>query len=555
MMRRLTFFSATTLAMSLAGCISTPTTRVTQDPKIIETAIRTIQQAPSPPQCTAIRGPHLLEERQIINSPELNRELRRILDDVRTGWTATREMPPIDIYIVANDRYNGFTNIHNQIFINLGVLAGAETRDEIAFMVAHEMAHASLGHIGERRQRQLETRRTFSQINDGISLGVVLANTHQINAGQNAAPRFRSDLGPGDMNTVAASAAGMRILSSLYAEVGDALYSREQETYADLFAYDRLMDTKQSVNGTGGFYDRLHKAEDIKNKEIAVLKGAVSQSVALATALALRDAKPPDKSITSLSLTAASVFGPKLENMIGDILSPWAERYDPIVKRRETAGKYEDSLWKNAEVPPSKPSPFTEKSSIRKAVKDYMEAISAYNDAENAIMNQNPEAAAKAANNEKLQRLLPVLGLMTKARLSEADGKLEQALHHAEAAKRHQEATPGTFTMVATLLTRLDQPRRALSVLDEAEKRFCTREPFLVTRAGAMAKNKDKAGTLRALSECDATGDAAIGRACYLAARPEDKDGKEIESNPLVKLTGSNNNFLKDILGKASLPF
>jgi len=110
-------------------------------------------------------------------------------------------------YVIKDDSLNAFASPAGHIFINSGLIQAMESEEELAGVISHEIAHASLRHISKKIERSKKTSMaTMAGMAAGILLGIG---------------------GAGD-------AAGAVIMGSAAAGQTSALaYSRDDEAEAD----------------------------------------------------------------------------------------------------------------------------------------------------------------------------------------------------------------------------------------------------------------------------------------------------------------------------------
>ena len=110
-------------------------------------------------------------------------------------------------YVIKDDSLNAFAGPAGQIFVNTGLLRAMESEDELAGVISHEIAHASLRHISKRID---QSKKTNMATLAGMAAGVLLGLHGN------------------------ADAAGAVIMGSAAAGQASMLaYSREDETEAD----------------------------------------------------------------------------------------------------------------------------------------------------------------------------------------------------------------------------------------------------------------------------------------------------------------------------------
>ena len=126
-------------------------------------------------------------------------------------------------YVVKDDVYNAFATPAGNIFINSGLLMAMENEEELAGIIAHEIAHVVCRHISQKIER---SKKIGIATLAGIAAGIFL--------------------GAGG----AATAANAVTFGSIAAGQSIALvYSREDETQADQIGLDSLALAGYSSKG------------------------------------------------------------------------------------------------------------------------------------------------------------------------------------------------------------------------------------------------------------------------------------------------------------------
>ena len=81
------------------------------------------------------------------NDPELSKELNDITQ--RLTAVSERKMLPFTCDIIQSYSINAFSAPGGHIYVTEGLLKFAETEDEVAGIIGHEIAHASLRHVSK----------------------------------------------------------------------------------------------------------------------------------------------------------------------------------------------------------------------------------------------------------------------------------------------------------------------------------------------------------------------------------------------------------------------
>ena len=146
--------------------------------------------------------------------------------------------------ILVNDRsFNAFVANGQKIFINVGVLLDAETPNEVAGVLAHEIGHIQGGHLARLRQ-ELTKAKVLSVIG-------MLAGTGAVVGASQSGGRVGNS-GSGAMGAITGS--GELVRRSLLA------YQRSEEQAADQAAVRYLTAIGQSPNGMLKTFRRFNDA-------------------------------------------------------------------------------------------------------------------------------------------------------------------------------------------------------------------------------------------------------------------------------------------------------
>ncbi|MBW1754191.1 MAG: M48 family metalloprotease [Deltaproteobacteria bacterium] len=140
-------------------------------------------------------------------------------------------------YVIKDDSLNAFASPAGHIFINSGLIQAMESEEELAGVISHEIAHASLRHISKKIERSKKTSMaTMAGMAAGILLGIG---------------------GAGD-------AAGAVIMGSAAAGQTSALaYSRDDEAEADQVGLKYLNRAGYSAEGRAACGDEKNARQGV----------------------------------------------------------------------------------------------------------------------------------------------------------------------------------------------------------------------------------------------------------------------------------------------------
>lgn len=157
----------------------------------------------------------------VIDDPVVKDHINRI------GNRLTSELPPqpfeIRFHVIREDTFNAFAGPGGNIFIFSGLIEALETENELAAIMAHEIAHVTLRHVQDMVER---SKRTSFASMAGLIAGILV--------GLGGAPTAGTALSMGSM------AAGQTLMLS---------YSRENEMQADFFGLKYLSDANYHEYG------------------------------------------------------------------------------------------------------------------------------------------------------------------------------------------------------------------------------------------------------------------------------------------------------------------
>ena len=119
---------------------------------------------------------YLAQRYELINDPMIVRYVNQV------GRKILATMPPqpfaYRFYVINEAVYNAFAIPAGHIFVHSGLLAAMESEDELAGILAHEIAHVAYRHISKRieRSKKIELA-TMAGMVAGIFLGVATGDT------------------------------------------------------------------------------------------------------------------------------------------------------------------------------------------------------------------------------------------------------------------------------------------------------------------------------------------------------------------------------------------
>ena len=158
----------------------------------------------------------LVDDQQICQDERIN----QIMADMANKLTKDQTIPPVKISIVRSGTVNAFALPASHIVIHSQLIANAESPEELAGILAHEMGHVAHHHVMENVVRHL-----------GIT-GLI-------------------DVATGGGGTM------VYLTMALY----NSSYSRDKEHEADVFAARLMTMQGYSLDGMVAFFERMNKTD------------------------------------------------------------------------------------------------------------------------------------------------------------------------------------------------------------------------------------------------------------------------------------------------------
>ncbi len=157
-----------------------------------------------------------------LRMPQTEAKIAELVARLDAGWPYAKAPPP-PVYVIGLNYYNAYALPDNSIVVGFGLLDSAQSDDEIAFVLAHEMGHLRLGHFAQRERKSAEPFETGDLAQAFVVAGA-LANMRGGNSAIQAA--------------AAQAAASSDFLRYLNGSMVEPSHSQAQEDEADAVGYD-----------------------------------------------------------------------------------------------------------------------------------------------------------------------------------------------------------------------------------------------------------------------------------------------------------------------------
>ena len=180
----------------------------------------------------------MLQGSVVLFAPDLQQEIQNLAVEISNA--ACSHVRPI-VHIINEPSINLFT-LPSGIFVFTGFIDKIENRDELAFGIAHEIAHSCLGHGLSKMKYNLNEEQRATSSRDSFCAVATTASTLAANflpaANIGVWEPLYDKLVRGYVGTVVSRLAGKVTINAVFENLLVALgtYSQAQETEADQYA-------------------------------------------------------------------------------------------------------------------------------------------------------------------------------------------------------------------------------------------------------------------------------------------------------------------------------
>lgn len=188
----------------------------------------------------------------LISAPEINKYLNGIRAQL-VRQSAVTDVPG-QVYITADPEINAMATPDGNIFINWGLLRYMRSEDEVASVIAHELAHVLLRHNDSNLVAQYQ-RITQWYHTQGVVAGAVARN---MKGGVQ-----QGGLKKGEMSQLQ----NVQLLVNLTTKVAAPSWQRTQERSADLLGIDLMIRAGYNPDGMNDMLSVLKQSYEANKKD------------------------------------------------------------------------------------------------------------------------------------------------------------------------------------------------------------------------------------------------------------------------------------------------
>jgi Zn-dependent protease with chaperone function len=438
-----------------------------------------------------------------LRMPQTEARIKALLDRAEAGWPYDKSQP-IRVYVLGLDFYQAYALPDGSLMVAFGLLEQAQSDDEIAFVLSHELGHVRLGHFTKD-----DTLKKRAEMISRLGQAYTVASALRGGGAASAA-------------NVAAEAAGRQadatgdLIHFINNVMVEPAWSRSQEDEADALGFDLSQAASFSAESASARVFDTIQADQVNRKSLsdtldtqlktqltkvspAAAAGAVAGGMGSIRGSLLRGAGR-----VALGVAGSMEGGPKHrspEARKAGIASYSTDAYPqglPLHDEQKTWLNLVRASREYAEAQVTVPA-------VRQAMK--LRADGDYQGAQTQLA-----LALKTSYRDS------PLVLNEAARLRGDQGDVPGSAQFFQQAHRSPDQTIDGYLDHARMLYRTGHPDPAFDVIEAGQARFEDEKPFLslIIALDLKAGRTDQVQAV--LQRCRQSGDEALKKDCELAA-------------------------------------
>lgn len=432
-----------------------------------------------------------------LNMPETRKSLQLMLDRIAAQWPYPKP-EGVTLHIAGTGAYRAEALADNSIKVHLGLLIGATSEDEVAYIIAHEYAHLALKHL--RRNGEIAKRNAMlTKLSDAYYFASKLSKQEYSEASQTLtlSPQDKVKLAAAQQRAGDSSAQIRMMLDVMVYPV----VAKAHEDEADAIGYDLAAKAGYDAEGGAGkAFLTIAEVEGKERKLFEALGDSVETSLMEVSAIQAKSLQASASSDATFleKINLGAVWNDVNRGVRKGVTETVkktmkAQHRDPEVRLKEL-GEYIEEAYGGGDLP--KPSGWLATVKSRKEFKDAETAVLAVDESIAARLSEDIKAARRAVNRAALTPFKASTMVQNElARVLVAEGNLKQASAVFTAAHKLPFQSGAAYQDHVDILVTLKSWAQARAVADMGTNAFNDRIPFLPTyvRVGFAMGQQDAA--------------------------------------------------------------
>lgn len=460
-------------------------------------------------------------DKDLIANPYVNKYLEGILGKILKQWEQ-----PIDKEIaimVSSDRNYSAHATPNTIVITQGVLADAESEDELAFIIAHEVSHILLKHSETNEYFAKQSALVSKAANIAMSSAFISdLKTEKTANGYRVSSQNKSST----KNAIQDSYRAGLTINRLSRDIISSSMSRSDEDEADLLGMDLLVKAGYSPRAFAPVLERLDSSQKYTEAQLKAKKLEFQSFVSVASDAGKHLSS--DNKWSNLGYLAANEVGTQL-------LQSYSARHAAPIDRKKDMSAYVKREYRNErrrELSTSEFEKAVKTGKGKQIQQNYWYASEAFKALEFGDIKTAETLARKSVSAPTQNHAYPRLAFYGVRKAQNLDAK---ALQNLALIKNWEHASIQTFTLAAQSYREQKQPKNSLELLAKGERLIGTQAPFLPEYIAAHKAIGNDADVAELLTKCKELSETNIVAQCHhnagVAIAQNEKSGTSLMSS------------------------
>jgi len=440
-------------------------------------------------------------DKDLIANPYVNKYLEGILAKILKQWHQ-----PVDkniAIVVSSDRnYSAFAT-PNTIVITQGVLADAESEDEIAFIIAHELSHILLKHNETNEYFAKQSALVSKTANIAMSTAAIAdMKTEKTANGYRVTSQNKSSTTSLIQDTYKT---GLTI-NRLSRDVISSSMSRSNEDEADLLGMDLLVKAGYSPRAFSPVLERLDSSQKFTEAQLKEKKQEFQSFVSLASDASKHLSS--ENKWSNLGYLAANEAGTRL-------LQSFAARHSSPIERKKDMSAYvkrEYRKERKRQLSSGKLDKVVKNGKGLQIQQNYWYASEAFKALEFGDIKTAEKLARKSVSGPTSNHAYTRLAFYGVRKAQNQDSK---ALQNLALIKNWDYASIQTFTLAAQSYREQKKPQNSLKLLAKGEQVIGTQVPFLPEYIAAHKALGNSTIVSELLLKCKGLSESNIVAQCH----------------------------------------
>ena len=444
-----------------------------------------------------------------LRMPETEARVAALLDGIDSRWPYPKGQP-LQVHILGVDYFNAYSLPDGSIMVAFGLLDQAQSDDEVAFVLAHELGHVRLGHFNRAAGAQ-QKRQMASQLGQLFVVGAALHSGGAVSA-----------IAQG---TAAQAGATNDFLHFLVNVTTEPTHSRGQEDEADCIGYDLSLAASYSADSASARVFDTIQADQVKRASMtdaldAQLKSQLGQVLTEGTAQSFLSGGLSPGGMRNSLIRGAGMFA---LGVASAGMSDQGPQHRPPEERKKGISQYSIDAYPDGA--PLREEQHAWLTQVR-ASKEYAQgkiAVEAIAEAKKARAAGDYPTATKAVARAMQTNFRDApLVLNEAARLHDDMGDASGSDRLFLQAHASPDQTVDGYLDHVRMLYRTRQNDRAMQIIQDGTQRFDNDEkPFLSLMIAIARQSGRPDEAQRYLQQCLSYNDDGLTKDCQLAAGPE----------------------------------